>query len=145
MKKSKLMLGLLMAVGFSGVASAHEYAGAITAPITKTTDKFYITCAAGTTSMKYHVKRTAGGPSNLALCPLSSSGCTVANTTTSGGTGVYSALKTVTAGAGAFHFQVKKSPVAAGAVGYMVEAHCMEGNTHYPNDQSTTVTYTVNQ
>lgn len=139
------MLGLLMAVGFSGVASAHEYAGAITAPITKTNDQFYITCAAGTTSMQYHVKRTAGGPSNLALCPLSSSGCTAANTTTSAGTAVYSAVKSVPAGAGAFFFKVAKSPVAVGAVGYMVEAHCMEGNTHYPNDQSTTVTYTVNQ
>ena len=140
MKKSTLIAGLLLAAGFSGAASAHDYNLGLTTPAAAT-DKFYIVCGSGTTKIGYQVRRNAGGPANLAACKLTS--CTTGatgTTTTSAGTGAFSPLKTLAAGAAAFQFQVKKSPAAAGAVGYTLRAHCLTSTGGHAS-QSTGVTY----
>jgi hypothetical protein len=145
MKMSKIIFGLLVATVFSGAASAHDYGGVL---LTKTTatDKFYIVCATGSQTMKYQVRRNSGS-AQLKLCGLkSTAACPSTNNTITTATGVFSPLKTIGTGAGAYFFTLTKNTASAVGNSWTVRAHCLDANgQHDPNDQPTTVTYTQNQ
>jgi hypothetical protein len=146
MKKSTLLASLLLAAaGFSGVASAHPYAGGL-GTVATATDKFYLVCATGSAKITYAVKRTSG-TGNISI-EGSKAGFSAtpapALSTSSGAT--LSPLKTIKGGAGAYFFTVKKSPAASGTRGWYADIHCYDTNgQHNPDDQSASVTYTQNQ
>jgi hypothetical protein len=130
--KTILAASALLAAGFSGVASAHPYPGALKTPATAT-DKFYIVCYAGAASVSYAITKTAGTGGVKISGP--------AGTTTNGGKTLSYAT-----GAGAKSFTVSKNPAASGAVSYTAQIHCYDANgQHNPDDQSATQTYTQNQ
>jgi len=145
MKKSKIMLGLMLALGFSGAASAHDYGGTL-GTSTTATDKFYIVCATGSQTMQYQVRRNSG-TAQLKLCGLkSTAACPAANNTITTATGVFSPVKTIGTGAGAYFFTLSKNTASAVGNSWTVRAHCYDANgQHNPDDQPTTVTYTQNQ
>lgn len=139
MKKS-LIVGLLGVIGFSSMASAHDYNGVFGTTATAT-DKFYITCAAGTAKFTYQVRRNAGAVNIKAQATSP-----VGTATTSSGTGVFSPLITVNTGGGAKFFQVNKNTSSTATAGYTLRMHCWDtAGNHNPDDQPTTVTYTQNQ
>lgn len=131
---------MLLAVGFSSAAFAHDYTGTLGAATTAT-DKFYISCAAGTAKFTYQIRRNAGTP-NVRAQSTSPAGAA----TTSSGTGTFSPLITVNTGSGAKFFQVNKNPAATGTDSYTLRMHCWDtAGNHNPDDQPTAVTYTQNQ
>jgi hypothetical protein len=141
MKKITLLTGLLVAAGFSSVASAHFYLGSL-GTAAGATDKFYITCAAnaGIAKITYTIQRTTG-VQNVSAKAYSPVGAL----TTSAGA-AYGPVITVNTGAGAKFFEVKKSPAVAGARNYRLDMHCKDANNgHDPADQSETATYIQNQ
>ncbi len=141
MKKITLLAGLLVASGFSSVASAHDYLGAL-GNAAAATDKFYITCAAnaGIAKITYQVQRTTG-VKNVSAKAYSPVGAL----TTSAGA-AFGPEITVNTGAGAKFFEVKKSPAEAGTRNYRLRMHCKDaGNGHDPADQPTSVMYVQNQ
>lgn len=140
MKKITLLTGLLVAAGFSSVASAHLYNGTL-GTAAAATDKFYITCATGTAKITYRVKRGTSGSSNVSAKAYSPVGALV----TSSGT-TYSSLATVTTGAGAKFFEIKKAGTTSGSRSYTLDMHCYDANNlHNPDDQPDAVTYIQNQ
>ena len=145
MKPLKIMLGLVLAASFSGVASAHDYGGVL-GTRTTATDKFYIVCAAGTRTMRYQVRRNSG-VAQLKLCGLkSTAACPAANNTITTRTGVFSPLKTIGTGAGAYFFTLTKTTRSTVPNSYTVRAHCYDARgQHNPNSQPTVVRYLVNQ
>lgn len=144
MKKSKIMFGLLLALGFSGVASAHDYGG-ILGTSTTATDKFYIICPTGSATMKYQVRRNSG-TAQLKLCGLkSTAACPSTNNTITTATGVFSPLKSIGTGSGAYFFTLSKNTASAAANSWTVRAHCYNANNTHIDGQSLTVTYTQNQ
>ncbi|MEQ1557588.1 MAG: hypothetical protein ABL933_01440 [Methyloglobulus sp.] len=138
---------LLLAAGFSSVASAHTYAGTLKAPtaaIPGPTDKFYIVCAAGSATLEYSISRTAPAAGTLKLQIKETNH---AASVTNGTKGTLSPVITFPATAGAYSFSVSKSPVtAAGTASYSAQIHCIDANgVHQDSDQSQSVTYTQNQ
>jgi hypothetical protein len=140
MKHAKLTFGLLLAAGFSTSAMAHDYGGTL-GSAAAATDKFYISCAAGTAKITYQIRRNSGTPNVQAKAYAP-----VGAVTTSVGSGSFSPLKTLATSSGAKFFQVNKSPAATGTDSYTLRMHCYDvNNVHQPDDQPTTVTYLQNQ
>jgi uncharacterized membrane protein (DUF4010 family) len=140
MKHATLIFGLLTAAGFSSTAIAHDYLGTL-GTVATATDKFYISCAAGTAKITYQVKRNTVGTSNISAKAYSPVGAL----TTSNGT-TYSPLITLNTGAGAKFFEIKKAGTTSGSRNYILKMHCYDANNlHEPNDQPATVTYIQNQ
>ncbi|CAG7856126.1 hypothetical protein MCAMS1_00501 [biofilm metagenome] len=140
MKNATLIFGLLMAAGFSTTASAHDYGGTL-GSAASATDKFYITCAAGTAKFTYQIRRNAGTPKVAAKSTVP-----VGAVTTATKTGTFSPLITVNTSSGAKFFQVNKNPAASGTNSYTLRMHCYDANNlHDPNDQPSSVTYIQNQ
>jgi hypothetical protein len=140
MKHTKLILSLLITAGFSTTVMAHDYGGTL-GSAAAATDKFYITCAAGTAKFTYQIRRNAGTP-KVRTNSYSPAGAA----TTSTVTGSFSPLITVNTASGAKFFQVNKNPAAAGTNSYTLRMHCLDANNlHDPNDQPATVTYIQNQ
>ncbi len=140
MKKSTLMVGLLLAAGFSTAASAHNYNGTLGTAATAT-DKWYFSCTnSKTVKIQFQVKRTAGTPCVKATYPA-----TGANATSCGALAPAAAINVAT-GAGAKFFTVNKSPAISGTNSYTVVAHCIDNTgVHNPADQTSPQTYTQNQ
>lgn len=146
MKKITLLTGLLVAAGFSSVASAHFYNGTL-GTLATATDKFYITCATGTAKITYRVKRGTVGTSNISAKAYSPVGPLVTSNGTNYSTAAPATLPTaMITGAGAKFFEVKKAGTTTGARNYTLDMHCYDANNlHDPNDQPSTVTYIQNQ
>jgi hypothetical protein len=140
MKKSTLMLGLLLAAGFSTTASAHNYNGILGTAAART-DKWYFICSnPNTVKVQFQVKRTAGKP-----CVKATYLATGQNATSCGARAPAAPINVVT-GAGAKFFMVNKSPAKVGTNSYTVVAHCIDNaGVHNPADQTTPQTYTQNQ
>ena len=140
MKKSKLMLGLLLAAGFSSVASAHNYNGTL-GTAAAATDRWYFQCLnTNTKKVTFQVRRTAGTP-----CVKATYEATGANATSCGALAPAAAINIAT-GAGAKIFRVNKNPAIAGTNSYTVVAHCIDNTgVHNPADQTTPQTYLQNQ
>ncbi len=145
MKKITLLAGMLIAAGFSSLAFAHDYGGTLKT-LPTATDKFYIACATGTQTISYQVRRNSG-TAQLNLCGLkSTAACPSANKTVTTTTGVFSPLRRIGTGAGAYFFTLKKNSASTAGNSWTVRAHCLDANgAHDPNDQPTTVTYTQQQ
>jgi hypothetical protein len=140
MKHAKLILSLLITAGFSTTAMAHDYGGTL-GSVATATDKFYISCAAGTAKITYQIRRNSGAQ-NMQAKAYSPVGAV----TTSTGSGSFSPMITLATGSGAKFFQVNKSPAATGTDSYTLRMHCYDANNlHDPNDQPATVTYLQNQ
>ena len=140
MKHKKLIFGLLLAAGFSTSAMAHDYGGTL-GSAAFATDKFYISCAAGTAKITYQIRRNSGTPKvrTNSYSPLGAA-------TTASVTGTFSPLVTLNTGSGAKFFQVNKNPAATGTNSYTLRMHCYDANNlHDPNDQPASVTYLQNQ
>lgn len=140
MKKSKLMLGLLLVAGFSTAASAHNYNGTLKAAAASA-DKWYFMCTnANTVKVTFQVKRTKGTP-----CVKATYDATGQNATSCGALAPAAAINVAT-GAGAKFFTINKNPAIAGTNSYTVSAHCIDSTgVHNPADQTTPQVYTQNQ
>ena len=144
MKKIKAVwvASLLAVVGFSGVASAHDYTGTLGSAATAT-DRWYFVCSGGTASLTYQIQRTAGTAAHVQVA-FDSTTIVSGPTTGTAAVTAFSPLKTAATGASSKFFTIKKT--AAGAVSYRVRAHCNDTNgTHNPDDQTTPQTYVQNQ
>ena len=141
MKITNLMLMASLWVGmwFTTAASAHEYLGTLGAAATAT-DIWYFTCLnPNTAKVQLQVKRTAGTP--CVKASLSGTTLTATSCSTS-----YTALTSVSTGAGNKVFIVNKSPALAGGISYNVRAHCIDNTgVHNPADQTDVQTYIQNQ
>jgi hypothetical protein len=144
MKKIKALwvASLLAVVGFSGVASAHDYSGSLGASASAT-DRWYFVCAGSTGSLTYQIQRTAGTAAHV-KAKFDSTGIISGPTTGPAAVTAFSSLKTATTASGTKFFTINKT--AAGAVGYRVRVHCVDtSGTHNPDDQPTAPTYVQNQ
>lgn len=141
MKKIKTLIAasLVAAAGFSGAASAHDYLGTL-GTAAAATDIWYFTCLnPNTAKVQLQVKRTAGTP--CVKASLSGTTLTATSCSTS-----YTALTSVSTGAGNKVFIVNKSPALAGGISYNVRAHCIDNTgVHNPADQTDVQTYIQNQ
>jgi hypothetical protein len=141
MKISKMIMtvGLLAAMGFSGVVSAHDYIATL-GRATTATDKWYITRAAGTAKITYQIMHTSG-TGCVQIAPY----FPVGPATRSCG-GYWSPLITVATGAGAKLFTINKNPATLGALSYTVRINGYDANgVQNPDDQSFVQTYIQNQ
>lgn len=144
MKKIKALLvaSLLAVVGFSGVASAHDYTGTLGSSATAT-DRWYFVCAGSTGSLTYQIQRIAGAAAHVKV-KFDTTQIISGPTTGTAAVTAFSPLKTATTATGAKFFTINKT--AAGAVSYRVRAHCVDTNgVHNPDDQPTAQTYIQNQ
>lgn len=131
MKISKILIavGLLAALGFSGVVSAHTYSGTLGVAATAT-DRWYIVCSAGTASLTYQIQRTAGTAAHVKV-GFDRTGIVSGPTT---------GARAVTA------LSPPKTAAVAGRVSYGVRAFCPDANGNLnPDDQSSVQTYIQNQ
>lgn len=140
MKKSIILAAFIAMVGFSGMASAHDYLGTLLSSPSLRTDKWYFRCSSSTNAkITYRIKKTAGPAGCVNAKSTNPVGATVQSCTT----GAWSSTVTVQpTGAGFKFFDVWKT--VAGSFGYDVEAHCTNSNgTH--GAQTEPQTYTQNQ
>jgi hypothetical protein len=143
MKKTTLLAGLVLAAGFSSVASAHDYTSGL-GTITTATDRAYIVCPAGTAKMFYQVRRNSGA-AQINACGLNSSAaCPAANSVITASTGVFIAGKYVATGAGAFFFTIKKNSASSVGNSYTLRAHCTSASGAHLT-QADALTYFQNQ
>jgi hypothetical protein len=150
MKISKLLMavGLLAALGFSGVASAHQYSGTL-GVAAAATDRWYIVCTAPSVGyMEYRIQRTsrAAGTNAHVKIVFDSTGIASGPTTGAKAVTAFSPQKTgATPRAGAKFFTIKKT--AAGAVSYRVSAYCLDKNglEVSPDELSSSQIYIQNQ
>ena len=141
MKRSLLLIGLLLAAGFSTVASAHSYLGTL-GSATTATDKWYFQCISrNTVKVTFQVRRTAGTP-----CVRAIYNATGQNGTSCGALAPATPI-TVATGAGAKFFTINKnSTVKTGTNSYAVVAHCWNRDgTHVDSQQTTPQVYQQNQ
>lgn len=141
MKKITLATALLAAAGFSGLAGAHDYSGALGNAATAT-DKWYFQCLnPNTVKITFQVRRSAGTG-----CVKATYNATGANTTSCSTTFAPAVAINIATGAGAKQFTINKNPANTGARSYTVRAHCIDKTgVHNPADQTSTQTYTQNQ
>jgi hypothetical protein len=141
MKNTNMIMGLLLAAGFSTVASAHNYAGTLKAPAINA-DKWYFVCQnPNTATVEFQVKKTKGTP-----CVKATYDATGANATACTTALKPAAPIVITTGPGPKFFTISKNPAIAGTDSYSVSAHCIDNTgVHNPDDQTTPQTYTQNQ
>jgi hypothetical protein len=169
MKISKTILAAsLLAAGFSGIASAHDYVGSVgNATVNAASDKFWIQCAGGSsyatlrvrdnpTSPEKATKVSIRGATSLAglsaatwYTDTTDTDATTFDTSFSGPYGTAANPQPrVTGGPAIYYFEVNKNMMAGvtGAEAYIARIHCYDSsNTHNPEDQPTSVTYIQNQ
>jgi hypothetical protein len=141
MKTTTLMIGMVLAAGISTNASAQAWVNGTLGSAETATDKFYLTCTAGTIRMTYRVQRTIRGP-NVNAKSYSPNGA-IAQTDVGG---TFSPLVTVKTGAGAKFFQVNKKYPVVGATTYTLNVECYKSNgLGGPTAVSPYATYIQNQ
>ncbi len=139
--KILMTVALLAALGFSGVASAHDYLGTLGSAATAT-DRWYVVCA-NTARLDYQIQRVVGKAAHVKVT-FDSTDIISGPTTGVAAVTAYSPLKTAATVAGAKFFTIKKT--AAGAITYRVRLFCTRKNGDFsPGDTTAVQTYVQNQ
>ena len=126
MKNSKkiMLASLLIAAGYSTLASAHSQSGSLGASASGATDVYAVTCGAGTAKLFLQVKDLAPVVApKVSIQATKGAASSTLSTDAVDGDAVYSPGVTVAGTPGVFTLKVNKSAVA-GAETYVAQFHC---------------------